>query len=108
MRWFVEISSLGKSEAEPDRKCVEATHWQAAIKGVRRAAGLDDALRNFSIEVLDDGVRAVDPMARLRYLLRQAPDDAPLTEGIAKTSTASKESAKAADKPADQRQRILS
>jgi hypothetical protein len=79
MRWFVEISPLGKSEAEPERQCVEASQWQEAIKGVRRAAGLDDALRNFSIEVLDEGVRAVDPMSRLRYVIRKAPGDAPLT-----------------------------
>lgn len=79
MRWFVEISPLGKPEAEPDRECVEASHWQEAIKGVRRATGLDDALRNFSIEVLDDGIRAVDPMSRKRYVILRAPDDAPLT-----------------------------
>jgi hypothetical protein len=59
--------------------CVEASHWQEAIKTVRVAAGLDPALRNFSIEVMDDGVRAVDPMQRLRYTVQSAHDTAPLT-----------------------------
>ncbi|MBL8607542.1 MAG: GAF domain-containing protein [Myxococcales bacterium] len=36
-------------------------------------------MSGFSIELLEDGYRAVDPLARLRYVVRRAPDDAVLT-----------------------------
>ncbi len=35
----------------------------------------------FSIEVLDEGYRAVNSALKTRYLVRPAPSDAPLTEG---------------------------
>jgi hypothetical protein len=79
MRWHVDISSLGKSVTSPERHTVEAAQWQDALKAIRGKAGQDDALRGFSIEVLDDGVRAVDPAVRLRYVVRKAPADAPVT-----------------------------
>ena len=41
--------------------------------------GDEGALSNFSVELLEDGFRAIDPMARLRYVVRRAPDDAPLS-----------------------------
>ncbi|PKN39937.1 MAG: hypothetical protein CVU63_13480, partial [Deltaproteobacteria bacterium HGW-Deltaproteobacteria-20] len=68
MRWFVEISPLGKSVAEPVCLCLEASQWQQALRDVRRSSGQDESLGTFSIEVLEDGVRAVEPMSRLRYL----------------------------------------
>jgi hypothetical protein len=37
-------------------------------------------LSKFSIELLDDGYRAVDPSLKLRYLVNKAPGDSPLTE----------------------------
>jgi len=85
MRWFVEVSPLGKAEAPSETHCVEAAQWQKALAEVRKHAGHDETLRNFSIEVLDDGVRAVDPTVRLRYLLKRAPNDAPVTIGQAST-----------------------
>jgi len=87
MRWFVEVSPLGKSEAPSESHCVEAAQWQKALAEVRKHAGHDETLRNFSIEVLDDGVRAVDPTVRLRYSLKRAPNDAPVTLGQAGTPT---------------------
>lgn len=83
MRWFVEVSPLGRSQVPPERHCVDAAQWQQALSQVRKHTGHDDALRNFSIEVLDDGVRAVDPTARLRYHLEKAPASEPLTLGSA-------------------------
>jgi len=59
--------------------CVEAAQWQPALQKVRALRGEEGALGHFSIEVLDEGYRAVDPMTRQRYFVRQAPDDAPLT-----------------------------
>jgi len=49
MHWSVDISSLGRSGAAPQRIVVDATQWQNALKSVRQQTGLDDALRNFSI-----------------------------------------------------------
>ena len=33
------------------------------------------------IELLPDGYRAVDPVGRLRYVIKRAPDDAVVTRG---------------------------
>src|SRR4051794_14863720 len=79
MRWFVEISPLGAKAAPSTTLCVEAPQWQPALQKARVLRGDDGALSNFSIELLDDGFRAIDPMTRLRYVVRRAPDDAELT-----------------------------
>ena len=55
MRWFVEISNLGKKAAKPTTVCVEATQWQPALQRARALRGDDGPLSNFSIELLDDG-----------------------------------------------------
>jgi hypothetical protein len=89
MRWFVEISSLGKGAAAPSTVCVEAAQWQPALQKARAMRGDDGALSNFSIELLDDGYRAIDPATRLRYIVRKAPDDAPLSNGAAAEAKAS-------------------
>jgi len=81
MRWFVEISSLGKNTSPTTTLCVEAPQWQPALQKARSLRGDDGALSNFSIELLDDGYRAIDPALRLRYVVRKAPDDAVLTNG---------------------------
>lgn len=78
MRWFVEISSIGTPADSPVKMCVEAAQWQPALQKVRALRGEEGPLGHFSIEVLDEGYRAVDPMTRQRYFVRQAPDDAPL------------------------------
>src|SRR4051812_18666624 len=79
MRWFVEISPLGASEGQKQKWCLEAAGWQPALKDARSLRGEEGPLGGFSIELLDDGARAVDPVTRIRYVIRSAPDDAALT-----------------------------
>ena len=33
-------------------------------------------MSGFSIELLEEGYRAVDPLARVRFVVKRAPDDA--------------------------------
>lgn len=77
MRWFVEVSRVGDS-APTERYCVDAKAWQAALQETRKLRGDGGPLSKFSIELLDDGYRAVDPVQKIRYLVSQAPADAPL------------------------------
>lgn len=100
MRWFVDISALpgqverqgpgGLSAAaiEPARLCVEANEWQPALRAARALRGDDAPMGGFSIELLDDGYRAVDPAARVRYLIKRAPDNAPLSQPSGKRESA--------------------
>jgi hypothetical protein len=100
MRWFVDISALpGQVErqgpagaaaatVEPARLCVEANEWQPALRAARALRGDDAPMSGFSIELLDDGYRAVDPSARVRYLIRRAPDNAPLSQPSGKRESA--------------------
>ena len=83
MRWFVEVSRIGQ-DASADKICVEANAWQAALQEVRKRKGDSGPLSSFSIELLDDGYRAVDPKAKIRYVVHKAPADAPLTPSDAK------------------------
>src|SRR5262245_57250802 len=79
MRWFVEISPL---KAGPSTTlCVDAPQWQPALQKARALRGDNGALSNFSIELLEDGFKAIDPMTRLRYMVKRAPDDAQLSNG---------------------------
>ncbi len=75
MRWLVEVTSLGKSEKES--LFVEAESWQKALQAARAQRGETAPMSGFSIELLDEGCRAVDPMSRLRYEVRKAPEDGP-------------------------------
>lgn len=75
MRWLVDVTSLGKSDRES--LFVEAESWQKALQAARAQRGESAPMSGFSIELLDDGCRAVDPMARLRYEVRKAPDEGP-------------------------------
>jgi hypothetical protein len=79
MRWFVEVSTIGDSAA-PARLCVDAAQWQSAFEEARRLLKDAGPLSKFSIEVLDDGYRAVNPAQRSRYVIRRAPEDAVLTD----------------------------
>ncbi|HET7541088.1 MAG TPA: hypothetical protein VFK05_14495 [Polyangiaceae bacterium] len=79
MRWFVEVSRVGESGVA-DEYCVEAKQWQGALQEARKLRGDLGALSKFSIELLDQGYRAVDPALKLRYLINEAPADAPLTD----------------------------
>lgn len=86
MRWFVEVSSIGDGSAS-EKLCIEAKQWLTALEEARRLRGEPDALSKFSIEVLDEGYRAVNAALNTRYLVRPAPSDAPLTEGVGERST---------------------
>ena len=97
MRWFVEISPLGTKAAPSTTLCVEAPQWQPALQKARALRGDNGALANFSIELLDDGFRAIDPMTRLRYVVKRAPDETPLSNGSPPAAAAPAEAAKPAD-----------
>src|SRR6186713_731455 len=78
MRWFVEVSRVGENSSD-EKYCVEAKQWQAALQEARKLRGDSGPLSKFSIELLDDGFRAVDPKQKLRYLVAKAPQDAALS-----------------------------
>ncbi|HEY4157703.1 MAG TPA: hypothetical protein VGM29_06380 [Polyangiaceae bacterium] len=80
MRWFVEVSRVGESEPA-EKYCVEAKAWQAALQEARKLRGDSGPLSKFSIELLDQGYRAVDAELKVRYFVNNAPADAPLTDG---------------------------
>src|SRR5687768_8557022 len=80
MRWLVEVSHVGESNAS-ERYVIEANRWQSALLEARRLRGDQGGLPKLTIELMDDGYRAVDPALKVRYLIRQAPTDLPLTEG---------------------------
>ncbi len=73
MRWLVDVVTLGKTDAE-DSLHVEADSWQKALQAARAQRGESAPMSGFSIELLDDGCRAVDPNARLRYEVRLATE----------------------------------
>ncbi len=77
MRWIVEVSSIGKIDKQA--YCVDSESWQRALQAARGLRDDHASMTGFSIELLDEGFSAVDPMTRLRYFIRRAPDDAPLT-----------------------------
>src|SRR5687768_14846454 len=79
MRWYVEITPVGKGPV-PHRMCLEAPHWQPALQKARRLRGEDDKLGGLSVEFRDDGCSAIDSILRLRYEVSEAPADAPLVE----------------------------
>ena len=78
MRWFVEVSRVGEKSSD-EKYCVEAKQWQAALQEARRLRGDSGPLSKFSIELLDDGYRAVDPKLKLRFVVAKAPLDAELS-----------------------------
>ena len=78
MRWFVEVSWGVDESTFSERYCVEAKAWQAALQSVRKLRGDSGPLSKFSIELLVDGYRAVDPVRKTGYVVSQAPSDAPL------------------------------
>lgn len=98
MRWFVEVSRVGENGVA-DEYCVEAKQWQAALQEARKLRGDTGALSKFSIELLDRGYRAVDPALKLRYLINEAPADAPLTG----SAEASRKHANKAERPSKPR-----
>jgi hypothetical protein len=77
MRWFVEVAEGSYTAAE--RWVVEAAHWQPALKEARSLRGELGETAGFSVELLEDGFRAIDPSTLVRYILRQAPEETPLS-----------------------------
>jgi hypothetical protein len=77
MRWLVEVTSLGKTDTEALH--VEAESWQKALQAARGQRGESAPMSGFSIELLDEGCRAIDPMSRLRYEVRRAPEEGTTT-----------------------------
>src|SRR5688500_10001846 len=82
MRWFVEVSRVGEGSSS-ERYCIEAKAWQTALQEARKLRGDSGPLSKFSIELLDDGYRAVDPVQKVRYVVNRAPSDAALTAPVA-------------------------
>ncbi|HWL87070.1 MAG TPA: hypothetical protein VNO21_14785, partial [Polyangiaceae bacterium] len=81
MRFFVHVTPIGKVETQS--YCVEADSWQKALQNARTLRRETAPITGFSIELTDDGgCRAVDPAARLRYVVKRAPDTAVLTPGV--------------------------
>jgi hypothetical protein len=80
MRWLVEVSHVGDMAAS-ERYCIEAKRWQAALQEARRLRGDAGALPKLTIELLDQGYRAVDPALKIRYVVTEAPAGTQLTEG---------------------------
>jgi len=80
MHWLVEVSHVGEETAS-ERYCIDARRWQSALQEARRLRGDSGALPKLTIELLDHGYRAVDPALKVRYVVREAPADMPLTEG---------------------------
>ena len=74
MRWLVEVTSLGSSER--DSRHVDADTWQTALQAARALRGETAPMSGFSIELLDEGCRAIDQASRLRYEVRRASEDA--------------------------------
>ncbi|AKU99794.1 putative stage II sporulation protein [Labilithrix luteola] len=77
MRWLVEVSSLEKTDLQ--KFCVEAESWQRALQAARAQRGEEGPMSGFSIELLEEGYRAVDPIARIRFVVKRAPHDMPVT-----------------------------
>lgn len=80
MRWFIEVSTVGSGETDTEY-CVEAKQWQAALQAARKLRGEAGPLSAFSIELLDSGYRAIDKKQNLKYVVKKAPNDAPLNDG---------------------------
>src|SRR5262245_6082822 len=99
MRWYVDINAIG-SQNPTQRHCVDAEQWQKALQSVRARRGDDAPFGNFSIELLDEGYRAIDPMTRTRYVVQRAPDDAEITsEPVAVASAAAPAVERASTRP---------
>jgi putative methionine-R-sulfoxide reductase with GAF domain len=79
MRFFVEVTPIGKNDTQ--QYCVDADSWQKALQHARAIRKEDGSISGFSIELADDGYRAVDPTARIRYMVKKAPADAQLSPG---------------------------
>src|SRR3954453_2508290 len=87
MLWFVEVALCSQKEA-PEQWVVEATQWQPALQAARSLRGEAAEMTGFSIELLEDGFRAVDPNTFVRYVVRRAPDGTPISNPRSKAPPA--------------------
>jgi hypothetical protein len=78
MRWLVEVTSVGKADTQ-QTFVVEAESWQRALQAARAQRGEEGPMSGFAIELLEDGYRAVDPVASVKFVVKRAPDDMPVT-----------------------------
>ena len=78
MRWFIEVSS-GNPTGPAEQWVVEASQWQPALQAARALRGEPIETTGFSIELLEDGFRVIDPATLVRYVVRRAPDNTPLS-----------------------------
>ncbi len=88
MRWLVEVSSTDKADLQ--KYVVEAESWQRALQAARAQRGEEGPISGFSIELLDEGYRAVDPATKKRFVVKRAPDDMPVTPFAPKEGTSAK------------------
>src|SRR5882672_225770 len=79
MRWFVEVASSNSQKEAPEQWVVEANQWQPALQAARSLRGEAVEMVGFSIELLEDGFRAIDPATFVRYIVRRAPDGTPVS-----------------------------
>ena len=87
MRWFVEVASSSQKEA-PEKWVVEATQWQPALQAARSLRGEAAEMTGFSIELLEDGFKAIDPATFVRYVVRRAPDGTPISRPLSRPPSA--------------------
>jgi hypothetical protein len=81
MRWNVDVSSLDGGAQTPQSYCVEAESWQGALQSARRLRGDESRMAGFSIDITNEGCKAVDPSKKLRYEVKRTADATPLTPG---------------------------
>src|SRR5258706_13250047 len=99
MRWFVEVAFSSRPEA-PEKWVVEASQWQPALQAARSLRGEAAEMSGFSIELLEDGFRAVDPTTFVRYVVRRAPDGTPISNPRSKPPPAQQNGGASAAPPA--------
>src|SRR5258708_26520049 len=89
MRWFVEVASGSQAEG-PEKLVIEGEQWQPALMAARSLRGEAGEMAGFSIELLEDGFRAVDPSTFVRYVVRRAPDETPISNPRSKPPPAAR------------------
>ncbi|NRA34247.1 MAG: GAF domain-containing protein [Polyangiaceae bacterium] len=60
---------------------VDAAQWRPALEQARSLRGEKGSIARFTVELLDNGCRAIDPLMRLRYSM--SPTTEEVTEGAA-------------------------
>ncbi|MFO0667771.1 MAG: hypothetical protein U0174_27710 [Polyangiaceae bacterium] len=76
MRWLVEVSPLG-DKRDAKSLSFDADSWQGALQKARASLGDTGPLGAFTIDLLAEGYRAIDPIERRRYVVKAAPHASP-------------------------------